>query len=80
MNRRNVAKWCREFKAGKSDIHDEERRGRPSVVTDELNLKKLKKKFKVKCWFKIEEKILIGLMINKLHKQWNRIIEREYNS
>jgi hypothetical protein len=25
-------KWCRQFEAGKSDVHD----GRPSVVTDEI--------------------------------------------
>jgi hypothetical protein len=31
MNRQNVAKWCREFEAGRSDDHDE-----PSVVTDEI--------------------------------------------
>ncbi|KMQ86065.1 hypothetical protein RF55_15067 [Lasius niger] len=36
MNRQNVAKWCREFKAGRSNVHDEERSGRPSVVTDKL--------------------------------------------
>jgi predicted transcriptional regulator len=35
MNRQNVAKWCREFEAGKSDVHDE-MTGRPSVVTDEI--------------------------------------------
>jgi hypothetical protein len=23
MNRQNVAKWCREFEAGRSDVHDE---------------------------------------------------------
>jgi hypothetical protein len=34
MKRQNVAKWCREFEAGKSDVHDEIRSGRPSVVTD----------------------------------------------
>jgi hypothetical protein len=36
MNRQNVTKWCREFKAGISDVHDEIRSGRPSVVTDEI--------------------------------------------
>jgi hypothetical protein len=23
MNRQNVAKWCREFQAGRNDVHDE---------------------------------------------------------
>jgi hypothetical protein len=36
MNRQNVAKWCCEFEAGRSDVHDEIRSGRPSVVTDEI--------------------------------------------
>jgi hypothetical protein len=37
-----VAKWCREFEAGRSDIHEEIRSGRPSVVTDEIIQKVVK--------------------------------------
>jgi hypothetical protein len=36
MNRQNVAKWCREYQAGRSNIHDEIMSGRPSVVTNEI--------------------------------------------
>ena len=36
MNRQNVAKWCREFEAGRRDVHDEIGNGRPFVVTDEI--------------------------------------------
>jgi transposase len=36
MNKQNVTKWCREFEKGRSDVHDEIRSGRPSVVTDEI--------------------------------------------
>jgi hypothetical protein len=36
MNRQNVAKWCREFEAGRCDVHEEIRSGRPSVVTAEI--------------------------------------------
>jgi transposase len=36
MNRQNVAKWCRKFEAVGSDVHDEIKSGRPSVVTDEI--------------------------------------------
>jgi hypothetical protein len=36
MNRQNMAKWCHEFELGRSDVHDETRTGRPSVVTDEI--------------------------------------------
>jgi hypothetical protein len=32
MNRQKIAKWCHEFEAGRSDVHD----GRPFVVTDEI--------------------------------------------
>ena len=28
---KNVRKWCREFTAGRTEIHDEERSGRPSI-------------------------------------------------
>jgi len=31
MNVKNVRKWCREFTAGRTEIHDEERSGRPSI-------------------------------------------------
>jgi hypothetical protein len=36
LNRQSVAKWCREFEAGRSDVHDEIRSGRSSAVTDEI--------------------------------------------
>jgi hypothetical protein len=31
-----MAIWCREFEVGRSDVHDEIRSGRPSIVTDEI--------------------------------------------
>jgi transposase len=31
MSVQHVCKWCREFKDGRTDIHDEQRSGRPSV-------------------------------------------------
>ena len=33
MNRQNVTKWCREFAEGKTDVHDEKRSGRPSLIS-----------------------------------------------
>jgi len=36
MNRQNVTKWCREFSEGRTDVHDEQRSGRPSLISDEL--------------------------------------------
>ncbi|KZC11472.1 Histone-lysine N-methyltransferase SETMAR [Dufourea novaeangliae] len=31
MNVKNVSKWCREFAAGRTEVHDVERSGRPSL-------------------------------------------------
>jgi len=36
MNRQTVTKWCREFSEGRTDVHNEQRRGRPSLISDEL--------------------------------------------
>jgi len=36
MNRQNVKKWCREFSEGRTDVHDEQRSGRPSLISDDL--------------------------------------------
>ena len=34
MNRQNVTKWYREFSEGRTDVHDEQRSGRPSLISD----------------------------------------------
>ncbi|GBL89352.1 hypothetical protein AVEN_225874-1 [Araneus ventricosus] len=31
-----VRKWVRDFKAGRDNVHDESRSGRPSVITDDV--------------------------------------------
>jgi len=36
MNQQNVTKWCREFSEGRSDVHDKQKSGRPSVISDDL--------------------------------------------
>jgi len=36
MNRQNVTKWGREFSEGRTDVHDEQRSGRPSLISDNL--------------------------------------------
>jgi len=33
MNWQNVTKWCREFSEGRTDVHDEQRSGRPSLIS-----------------------------------------------
>jgi len=44
MNCQNVTKWCREFSEGRTDVHDEQRSNRPSLISDDI-LQKLKEKF-----------------------------------
>jgi antibiotic biosynthesis monooxygenase (ABM) superfamily enzyme len=34
MNRQNVTKWCREFSEMRTDVHDEQRSGRPSMISE----------------------------------------------
>ena len=36
MNRQNVTRWCLEFSEGRTDVHDEQRSGRPSLISDDL--------------------------------------------
>ena len=36
MSVSKVRKWCREFSDGRTNIHDENRSGQPSLVTDDL--------------------------------------------
>jgi transposase len=36
MSEGTVRQWCRIFKDGRTDVHDEERSGRPSVVSEHL--------------------------------------------
>jgi len=36
MNRQNLTKWCREFSERRTDVHDEQRSGRPSLISDYL--------------------------------------------
>ena len=39
MNAASVRKWCIMFRNGRTDVHDAERSGRPSVITDALKQK-----------------------------------------
>ena len=39
MNAASVRKWCTMFRNGRTDVHDTERAGRPSVITDALKQK-----------------------------------------
>ena len=39
MNAASVRKWCTMFRNGRTDVHDVERSGRTSVITDALKQK-----------------------------------------
>jgi hypothetical protein len=39
MSDSKVRQWCRLFKEGRTNVHDEERSGRPSVINDDLVVK-----------------------------------------
>ena len=39
MNAASVRKWCIMFTDGRTDVHDAEKSGRPSVITDALKEK-----------------------------------------
>ena len=39
INAVSVRKWCTMFRNGRTDVHDAERSGRPSVITDALKQK-----------------------------------------
>ena len=36
MNWQNVMKWCREFSEGRTDVREEQRSGRSSLISDDL--------------------------------------------
>jgi transposase len=36
MSEGTVRQWCRMFKDGRTNVHNEERSGRPAVVSDDL--------------------------------------------
>ena len=36
MNWQNVTKWCREFSEGRTNVHNKQRSGRPSLISDNL--------------------------------------------
>lgn len=54
MNGSSIRKWCFQFKNGRTNVHDEEKSGRPSTVTDEL-LAKVDEKIRENRRFTITE-------------------------
>jgi len=57
MSEGGVRQWCILFKNGRTNIHDEERSGRPTIVTDEL-VAKINEKIRENRRFTITEFLL----------------------
>jgi hypothetical protein len=36
MYQQNVMKWCSKFSEARTDVHDEQRSARPSLISDDL--------------------------------------------
>ncbi|GFV13250.1 histone-lysine N-methyltransferase SETMAR [Trichonephila clavipes] len=53
-NRQNVTKWCRHLSEGRTDVHDEQRTNRPSVISDVL-LQKTEESIRVNEHLKFKE-------------------------
>ncbi|GFV40214.1 HTH_48 domain-containing protein [Trichonephila clavipes] len=54
MNESSFQKWYIQFKNGRTNVHDEESSGRPSIVTDEW-VAKFDEKIREYCSFTITE-------------------------
>ncbi|KAG5320738.1 GVQW3 protein, partial [Pseudoatta argentina] len=75
MNRTSVFKWCREFKNGRTSVHDDQRSGRSSILTDDIVLGE--KKFSTDEEVKGEvEKWTKGLAGNYFEEGIKKLIPR----
>jgi len=54
MSDSKVRQWCRLFKEGRMNVHDEERSGRPSVIKDDM-VEKVNTTIRGNCRFTISE-------------------------
>ena len=82
MNVASVRKWCTVFRNGRTDIHDAERSGRPSVITDAMKPKvnriiRENGHFKItnnvwKCLVVVYEIVAEHLQYRKICARWAR--------
>ncbi|GBM13458.1 hypothetical protein AVEN_40401-1 [Araneus ventricosus] len=62
-----VRKWVRSFKAGRTNVHDKEKSGRPSVITEDLVQKvdgkvREDRRFKISSLFKEFPQVLRSVL------------------
>ena len=63
MNRQDVTKWCREFSAGRTDVHDDDDEVQKEVMT----------------WLKGLEADFYGSGIQKLVSRFNKCLDNAGN-
>ena len=68
MNRQNMTKWFREFSEGRTDVHDEQRSGRPSLISDDL-LQETEGEIRANRRLSLRELGKISTMIMRLKKK-----------
>ncbi|KAG8278733.1 hypothetical protein J6590_014287 [Homalodisca vitripennis] len=68
MTERSVRKWCIQFKNGRTNIHDQEKSGRLSIVADDVFAKVGEKKHE-HCRFTITELSLRLRMAQEIQRQ-----------
>ena len=71
MSEGGVRQWCIMFKNGRTNVHDEERSGRPTIVTDEL-VAKINEKIHENLHFTITEFSLERLPLVSKHEDLAR--------
>jgi len=71
MNRQNVTKWCHEFSEGRTDVHDEQRSGRPSLISDRRQTSMTRE---YRSWF--QDLIKVWTMSATILK--NKVIYRQF--
>jgi hypothetical protein len=68
-NRQNVMKCCREFSEGRTDVHDEQRSGRPSLIGRQTSMTR-----GYRSWF--QDLINVWTMPANMLK--NKVIYRQF--
>jgi len=71
MNRQNVTKWCREFSEGRTDVHHEQRSGRPSLICDRRQISMTRG---YRSWF--QDLINVWTMLASMLK--NEVMYRQF--
>lgn len=87
MNESSVRKWCIQFKNGWTSVHDEEKNGHPSIVTDDLVAKVNEKIHETRrfivtelslCFSQVSRTLLFEIVNQKLsyHKFYARWVPK----